>query len=183
MTEFPLSNRSYNERSMLPLSLENTVAMAQRFNFALGASDRNSVHYVCSYIYMSAITDISQSQRQFDENKPCLNKNIGLKMKPFGENLKELLKQHNLTVRAASKKLDIPQASLNEWVGSPNRLPRDAGVIKKLAEFFNISVHELIYGTQEPKSIIGELLEKTEIHTGLYEISIKKVKAKASGNK
>jgi hypothetical protein len=57
-------------------------------------------------------------------------------------------------------------------------MPRDPQVLKKLAEYFDCSVYFLLFGEEDPKSLIGEILEKTEIHTGIYEISIKKVKTK-----
>ena len=49
---------------------------------------------------------------------------------------------------------------------------------EKLAEYFDCSVYFLLFGEEDPKSLIGEILEKTEIHTGMYETSIKKVKTK-----
>jgi len=96
----------------------------------------------------------------------------------FGANIKKLLVARNMSVRELAIQLSLPVASVNEWVGSKGRLPRDLEVFKKLAAFFGISTHELLYGEPDPKSFIGELLEKTEIHTGLYEISVKRVTPK-----
>ena len=42
----------------------------------------------------------------------------------------------------------------------------------------DVSVHYLLYGEEDPKSIIGELLEKAEIMTGLFEITVKKISKK-----
>ncbi len=96
-------------------------------------------------------------------------------MRSFGKNLRALLKQRNISARQLAKTTDIAVTSLNDWIDSDDKLPRDAIVIKKLASFFDISTHELLFGENDPKSFIGEILEKTEIHTGLYEITVKKV--------
>jgi hypothetical protein len=63
-------------------------------------------------------------------------------------------------------------------MGSDARMPRDPSVLKKLSEFFDCSVHFLLFGTEDPKSLIGEILDKTEIHTGMYEITVKRIKTK-----
>lgn len=96
----------------------------------------------------------------------------------FGKTLERLLKQNNLSGRKFAQEIGINQKTANSWIGSGGTFPSDPMVIKKIAERFNISVHELIYGEPDPKSILGELLQKTEIHTGLYEITIRKVNVK-----
>ncbi len=96
----------------------------------------------------------------------------------FGNNLESLMKQKNLSVRTLSKQINTPYKTVQEWVGTNSRMPRDPEVLRKLSEFFNCSVYYLLFGKEDPKSLIGEILEKTEIHTGMYEITIKKVKTK-----
>ena len=88
------------------------------------------------------------------------------------------MKQKNLSVRTLSKQINTPYKTVQEWVGTNSRMPRDPEVLRKLSEFFNCSVYYLLFGKEDPKSLIGEILEKTEIHTGMYEITIKKVKTK-----
>jgi len=100
----------------------------------------------------------------------------------FGNNIKNLLKSQNLSVREFSKQLNIPQKTVQEWASCVgNRIPRDATVLKNIANYFGCSIYFLLYGEEDPKSLLSEILEKTEIHTGLYEISIKKVKTKQGG--
>lgn len=98
--------------------------------------------------------------------------------KAFGKNLSLLLKRDRISVTALAKKLGLPPTSINEWVDSDNKLPRDSQTIKKLAEFFKVGVHDLLFGEPDPRNLISEILEKTEIHTGLYEISVRKVNEK-----
>lgn len=99
-------------------------------------------------------------------------------MKSFGENLEILMKQKRVLIRELAKELTIPNKTVQEWVGKNGRTPRSTETIKKLATFFDISVHFLLFAEEDPKNMINELLEKTEIHTGLYEITIKKVNPK-----
>jgi len=94
----------------------------------------------------------------------------------FGGILEKLMQGKPISARALAKKLNIPYKTVQEWIGSNSRMPRDPEVLKKLSDYFGCSVYFLLFGEEDPKSFIGEMLEKTEIHTGLYEISIKKVK-------
>jgi transcriptional regulator with XRE-family HTH domain len=96
-------------------------------------------------------------------------------MKDFSTNLKRLMNEKRITGRALAKAIDVPFKTLQEWI-SAGRMPRQPEAIKKLAEYFDVSTHFLLFGEEDPHSLIGNILEKTEIHTGLYEISIKKVK-------
>lgn len=99
----------------------------------------------------------------------------------FGENLKSLMKTHNLSARELAKRIGVPAKTLAEWLDPGYRMPRNPEHLKKLSKLFDCSVHQLLFGEEDPKSIIGAVLEKSEIHTGLYEISIRKVKAKGDG--
>jgi len=94
----------------------------------------------------------------------------------FGGRLKQLMKKKNLTGKKLSRDLDISYNSIQEWLSS--RMPRDPQVLKKLSNYFGVSVYFLLYGEEDPASLISNILDKTEIHTGLYEISIKRVKTK-----
>jgi len=97
----------------------------------------------------------------------------------FGNNIKGLLKEKNLSVRAFAKKINKPQKTVQEWInGDNNRIPRDPNDLKTIANYFGCSVHFLLFGEEDPKSLLGEILEKTTVHSGLYQIEIKKVKTK-----
>ena len=99
----------------------------------------------------------------------------------FGNNIKILLKERNLSVREFARQIHVSQKTAQEWVsGDGNRIPRNAQVLKDIASYFGCSVYCLLFGEEDPKSLIGEILEKTEIHTGMYEITIKKIKTKRS---
>lgn len=94
----------------------------------------------------------------------------------LAKTLKKLLEQRGITASKLSRDLKIPTSSINDWLAG--RTPRDLDVIKDVAKYLRVTTHELLFGEPEPNNIISEILEKTEIHSGLYEISIKKVSPK-----
>jgi transcriptional regulator with XRE-family HTH domain len=99
-------------------------------------------------------------------------------MKPFGENLKELMIRDHITVAQVAKGIGEPVKTVQEWVGPAARSPRSLDVLPKLASFFKVSITRLVSGNEEHQITLDSLLEKTELHIGLYEISIKKINEK-----
>lgn len=96
----------------------------------------------------------------------------------FGKTLESLINRHNLSVRQFAQKIGVSPKTVNEWVGKSGRFPGNPDSLKKIADLFDITIHELIYGEPDPREFLGSILEKTEIHTGLYEVTIKKVKVR-----
>lgn len=99
-------------------------------------------------------------------------------MRTFGENLKALMERDRVSATELAKAISEPVKTVQEWIGSSGRTPRSLEVIPRLAAFFRVSTHFILAGEEDPRSLISDLLEKTELHTGLYEITIKKVKEK-----
>jgi transcriptional regulator with XRE-family HTH domain len=93
----------------------------------------------------------------------------------FGDILHALMKERKISGRSLAKELDVPYKTLQEWLGPGARMPRDPEVLKKVSDYFRVSVHYLLFGVEDQRSLIGEILDKTEIHTGLYEITVKRV--------
>lgn len=94
----------------------------------------------------------------------------------LAKTLKKLLAEKDITASKLSRDLKIPTSSINDWLAG--RTPRDLDAVREVANYLKVSTHHLLFGEPEPQSIISEILEKTEIHTGLYEISVKRVKPK-----
>jgi transcriptional regulator with XRE-family HTH domain len=94
----------------------------------------------------------------------------------FGTNLEMLLKTNRVTPRQLAKEISIPYKTIMDWMAA-NRMPRDPETLKKITQYFNCSLEFLLFG-EESRPLIQDLLEKTEVHTGLYEISIRKVNPK-----
>jgi len=106
--------------------------------------------------------------------------NRSIAMKSFGLVLESLMRERNLSVRALAKELKLPHKTVAEWIGASGRVPRHPESLKKLAEYFGVSIHYLLFGEQDPHNFISDVLDKTELHSGLYEITIKKVKTRST---
>lgn len=98
--------------------------------------------------------------------------------KEFGVTLERLLKEHKMTISHLAKAVGVSPTTAQEWIGAKGRFPSKPRILQKIAHTFGITVHELLFGEPDPMGVIGQILEKTEIHTGLYEITIKKVNTK-----
>lgn len=96
----------------------------------------------------------------------------------FGVTLTRLLKERDMTISQLAKKVGVSPTTANEWCGPQGRFPSKPEVLKKIAQAFEMPLHDLLFGEPYPMSVLGQVLEKTEVHTGLYEISIKRVNPK-----
>lgn len=96
----------------------------------------------------------------------------------FGQILESLIEERSISIAALARKIDVNPKTLSEYVGDNGRFPSNPDVLLKLADFFKCSVHELLTGEPDPHGSLGALLDKTEIHTGLYEVSIKMINKK-----
>ncbi|MCB0390546.1 MAG: helix-turn-helix transcriptional regulator [Bdellovibrionales bacterium] len=101
----------------------------------------------------------------------------------FGINLEKLIKEKGWSIRQFAKRIGVSPKTCQEWCGKEGRFPNSPDILKDIADVFEVSIHELLFGEPDPREMIGAILDKTEIHTGLYEITIKKVKEKKRGLK
>ena len=85
----------------------------------------------------------------------------------FASTLKFLMRQKGVTTAELSRAIEVPVKTIGDWL--TGRVPRDLDGVRRTAIFFGVSLHYLLF---DP---VADLLEKTEVHTGLYEISIRKV--------
>ncbi len=88
------------------------------------------------------------------------------------ENLRKILKEReDLTVASLARKAGIPKANLQTWLtGSTPNIEQ----LDKVAKALGVSLEYLAFGrTDEEK--MDALIEKVMVHTGTYEISVKKI--------
>jgi transcriptional regulator with XRE-family HTH domain len=90
--------------------------------------------------------------------------------------LKKLIRQRGTTTSALAKEIDVPAKTISDWLSG--RSPRDLDGVKRCAEALGVSVHYLLYGEEDQRNILDQILEKTEVHTGMYEVTIRKVTSK-----
>jgi transcriptional regulator with XRE-family HTH domain len=108
----------------------------------------------------------------------------------FGENLEKLLKEKRLTQKELARSIGCSPKTVQEWVGKNGRIPRTTDHIRRLAEVFQISVFYLLYGEDDPfatlmtpsmdaASLAAGLVVRNEITEGVYEVTVRRIKAKA----
>lgn len=92
----------------------------------------------------------------------------------FSTSLKNLMRKKGVTTAELARSLSISPKTISDWLSG--RTPRDLAAVRKCAVYLECSVHFLLFGEEDKHSELSSVFESTEIHTGLYEISIKKVK-------
>lgn len=88
------------------------------------------------------------------------------------ENLRQALRDRDdMSVSSLARKSGVPKSNIQGWLDgvSPNLVQLD-----KVAKTLGMSIEYLAFGRSK-EDRIEELLEKVLIHTGLYEVTVKKV--------
>lgn len=101
----------------------------------------------------------------------------------FGVNLEQLILEKFNSIASFAREIGKNRKTVGEWLGKDGRFPSKPEDIKAISLALGVSVHELMFGTLDGNEPLGSLLEKTEIHTGMYEITVKKVDVKNRGKK
>lgn len=94
----------------------------------------------------------------------------------FAKTLKTVMRQQAISTAELAKEINVSPKTIADWL--TGRTPRDLDAVKRCADHLKVSVHYLLYGQDDRSSLIEDILHKTEIHSGLYEITIKKVSPK-----
>jgi transcriptional regulator with XRE-family HTH domain len=89
----------------------------------------------------------------------------------LAKNLKLLLEEKEITIGFLAKATGVPKSTLATWLSG--RTP-DLIQLDKVAQYLGTNIEALAFGRNQ-EDIFSQLMEKVDIHTGLYEISIKKV--------
>lgn len=88
-------------------------------------------------------------------------------------NLKRILNSNKITPAQLSRATKIPPQTLNNWLSGQS--PRNLDHVKKVADYFNVTIDYLLYGN-EFKS--NEFLEdfSEEINAGIFEVVLRRIK-------
>lgn len=94
--------------------------------------------------------------------------------------LKNLLHENDLTAAQLARATKIPPQTINNWLSGQE--PRSLNQIKAVADYFEISVDFLVYGSSIKKSYLKEnLIEpiaqfEEEINAGVFEVVLRRVR-------
>jgi len=102
-------------------------------------------------------------------------------MSVFSRTLKDIIKKKRLTISQISKETGLPTSSLSEWL--QGRQPTLSEPVLKLARYLGVSLEYLITGKNIEEQTIEDILkhtveEYTQIHKGVYRITVEKQKSK-----
>jgi transcriptional regulator with XRE-family HTH domain len=94
--------------------------------------------------------------------------------------LRQCIKVRGVSVTALAKATKVPTQTLHNWLAGSK--PRDFDQVKRVADYFGVSLDELTYGVpaKQPESLqssrnpIQEL--RDEINAGVFEVILRKVK-------
>jgi transcriptional regulator with XRE-family HTH domain len=94
-------------------------------------------------------------------------------MKPkLAQNLKQILKEKDMTVAQLSRATKVPAQTLNNWLAGLE--PRSMTQVKIVADYFNLSIDLLAYSV--PLKIQTNPLKEhqDEIFAGVFEVVLRK---------
>lgn len=94
----------------------------------------------------------------------------------LAKNLKSLLRAHDLTVAQLSRATEIPAQTLNNWLSGLE--PRSIQQLKKVADYFDVSLDEITYGIKPsaPAAPIKIEDHRDEILAGNFEVVLRRIK-------
>lgn len=102
-------------------------------------------------------------------------------MSQFSKNLKDIIKKRKLTITEISKGTNIPISNISEW--AQGRKPVLSEDLIRLADYLEVSLEYLITGKNKEDEIIENIINRvgeefTQIHKGIYRITVEKQKVK-----
>jgi len=98
----------------------------------------------------------------------------------FGEILQGLLKEKRLSTAALAREIGVSAKTVHEWLGKEGRMPRRAQHLKKISQVLDVPVAYLLFG-DPPRLSLDELIDKTQICTGTYEITVRRLRSGPKG--
>ncbi len=97
---------------------------------------------------------------------------------PFAKNLKRIMDERNLTVRAIAVMAGVKQPSVvMSWLSNAN--PHDLKSVSRLAKALNMNFKELLLGEVESETVkamsIADLFDEKEMFEGICKINIQRL--------
>ena len=88
--------------------------------------------------------------------------------------LKTLLKEADVTASQLARATNIPVQTIHNWL--TGTAPRNLNQVKLIADYFNVSVDYLCFGTQEIKQKKSEIDKYSEeINAGIFEVVLRRI--------
>lgn len=93
----------------------------------------------------------------------------------LAQNLKQQLKDREMTVAQLSRLTKIPAQTINNWMAGLE--PRNMSQVKSVAKFLGLTLDELAYGeVPTPSSTVKLKDYENEIYAGVFEVVLRRKK-------
>ncbi len=91
----------------------------------------------------------------------------------FSQNLRRLMEERRVRLSHLSHETEIPKSTVHDWMHGGN--PRDVMALKRIADYFSMSIDEICFGELAPESqeIRSEAFEpesKDGINIGSFDV-------------
>jgi transcriptional regulator with XRE-family HTH domain len=91
----------------------------------------------------------------------------------FGQNLRWLMDERRIRLSHLAHEIEVPKSTIHSWMYGGQ--PRDLVALKKVADYFSISVDEICFGdtTQKPQELQAESLSqqtKDGLNIGSFDV-------------
>ena len=89
--------------------------------------------------------------------------------------LKELLTGCDITASQLSRATKVPVQTIHNWLSGSD--PRNLNQVKKIAEYFKVSIDYLCFGHDGESFKKSEIKEyQEEINAGIFEVVLRRIK-------
>lgn len=96
------------------------------------------------------------------------------------QHLSKLLKERGMTPAQLSRLSGVPTSTISDYLSG--REPKKISHLKRIADVFQVSLDRLLFGVVEDKSTSFDDLLSDGWMSGLFEVKLRKVTRKSSGD-
>lgn len=88
--------------------------------------------------------------------------------------LRELLEKERISITKLAKETDVPIQTIHGWLVGKN--PSNANHLRKVAQFFKVTIHYLLFGEDDPFEKTLTTAELKQIFSGDIRVTIHKLR-------
>ena len=87
--------------------------------------------------------------------------------------LRELLEKERISITKLAKETEVPIQTIHGWLVGKN--PSNANHLKKVAKYFKVTIHYLLFGEEDPFEKTLTTTELKQIFSGDIRVTIHKL--------
>lgn len=91
----------------------------------------------------------------------------------FSQNLRRLMEERRIRLSHLAHEVSVPKSTIHSWMYGGQ--PRDLVALKKVADYFSLSVDAICFGDlnlklEETQSVALDLQTKAELNIGSFDV-------------